>query len=76
MSDGRILLFIILALFCVGVGRNIQRMVDAWNSWKSTVAKIPTLRAGAWAAVRTVIKVVLAALILLWAVVYINDITG
>jgi hypothetical protein len=60
-----ILLFIILVLVGVALGRHFQRAIDAWRSWKDTVARIPILEAGAKTKARLMVKLSLGALLLL-----------
>ncbi|MFJ2032355.1 hypothetical protein [Streptosporangium sp. NPDC087985] len=75
-SNGRVLIFIVIATIVFSVGRRFQRTVDTWAGWGKAVqavteaaAKVPGAKAAAWGAVRKMIVVGGGALILVAIVV-------
>ncbi|GAA4222135.1 CHASE3 domain sensor protein [Streptosporangium album] len=70
-SNGRVLIFVVLATVVFFVGRRFQRTLDAWANWgkalqtvAEAMAKVPDAKAAAWAAIRRMVVVGAGALIL------------
>ncbi|MFD1937974.1 MULTISPECIES: hypothetical protein [Nonomuraea] len=72
MTDGRVVLFIVVAFAAYIVGRRFQQMLDLWRRWRGTKAALPGMRKDAWRGVRTLLKVGLVAAVLFWAVTHIH----
>ncbi|GII80519.1 hypothetical protein Sru01_55010 [Sphaerisporangium rufum] len=71
-AEGRVLIVILVAMILFGVGRAFQRAVDTWAGWgkakkaaADAAAKVPPARDAAWAALRHIIVVIAATLLML-----------
>ena len=71
-TDKWALLFIIVSLLGIEVGRRFQTMLDLWRRWKGTLAALPGMERDAKSAVRTCIKWGLIILLVTWAASRIN----
>ena len=71
-SDGRILLFIFIAIALFVAGRKFQLMLNAWRDWRKAVASIPKLRSTAWAGVGTMLRIGTIAAVVFVVVARVN----
>ncbi len=63
-----------IALFIVG--RRFQQALDLWRKWRGTLAALPGMEKDARRSVRTLVKVALVTLVVLWAVANMGRFTG
>jgi hypothetical protein len=66
------MLFIIVALLMIEVGRRMQTMLDLWRRWKGTLAALPGMERDAKRGVWTFIKWAAIGLLVVWAAARIN----
>lgn len=66
------MLFIIVALLMIEVGRRMQTMLDLWRRWRGTLAALPGMERDAKRGVWTFIKWAAIGLLVVWAAARIN----
>lgn len=66
LTNKWVLLFIIVSLLAIEVGRRLQVMVDLWRKWRGTLAALPGMERDAKRGVWTFIKWGALGLLILW----------
>jgi hypothetical protein len=72
LTDKWAMLFIIVALLMIEVGRRMQTMLDLWRRWRGTLAALPGMERDAKRGVWTFIKWAAIGLLVVWAAARIN----
>ncbi|MGV9380041.1 hypothetical protein ACWDRB_29770 [Nonomuraea sp. NPDC003707] len=71
-ADGRVILFIIIALAVFALGRRFQTMIIMRQVWKQSAKQVTARKAVANSAAKAMIGISLLALFVVWLVLNLN----
>ncbi|MFI7640539.1 hypothetical protein [Nonomuraea sp. NPDC049400] len=71
-ADGRIVLFIIIALAVFALGRRFQNMIIMRQVWKQSAKQVVARKEVAQSAAKSMIGITLVALFVVWLVLNLN----
>ncbi|MEQ4717819.1 hypothetical protein [Nonomuraea sp. B19D2] len=71
-ADGRIILFIIIALAVFALGRRFQNMIVMRQVWKQSAKQVVARKEVAQNAAKSMIGITLVALFVVWLVLNLN----
>ncbi|MFG1706466.1 hypothetical protein ACFLIM_25050 [Nonomuraea sp. M3C6] len=71
-ADGRVILFIIIALAVFALGRRFQTMIIMRQVWKQSARQVTTRKEVAHNAARSMIGITLVAIFVIWIVLNLN----
>ncbi|MEU6783484.1 hypothetical protein ABZ912_30180 [Nonomuraea angiospora] len=71
-ADGRVILFIIIALAVFALGRRFQTMIIMRQVWKQSAKQVTARKAVANSAAKAMIGITLLAIFVVWLVLNLN----